>query len=253
MVLENIDAIIQECETYMSTDEGKYNILNPAGLESIANINWNKTNFEARIKCRVDQYVKHFLQSESVVKRYKNIVKEIQIFYSQAISSIKKIENELVDINPINEKDTVSRINFREIGLYSSPAWLTAVGFGLGIPVAIVCTFAFAFFTIITRASKTTKDIDAEYEKCKRTVPTVVRTDLQKRFAVPIKELIYAVTKYLLGEIKNAEKRNEEVWEEREKIVAQRDSLRKLDKKIRDLKETVTSSRQNLKLSKGKE
>lgn len=38
----------------MLIDEGKYNILNLVGLEFIVNINWNKINFEVRIKCRVD-------------------------------------------------------------------------------------------------------------------------------------------------------------------------------------------------------
>lgn len=35
-----------------------------------------------------------------------------------------------------------------------------------------------------------TKDIDNIYEKCRETVPTIIRTHLQKLFVEPINELV---------------------------------------------------------------
>lgn len=246
MVEKDIEDIIQECKTYMSTDEGKHRILNPASLVSIAKVNWNKTNFESRIKSRVDMYIKEFLQSDSVVTRYENIVKEIQEFYDQAISSIKKIEDEPVDINPLNDKDTESWTYLTEIGIILFPAWAPAIGFGLGLTAVIVAGCVFAVSSYFRWTSKTTKDIDDEYKKCKNTVPTVIRTDLQKRFATPIKEMINSVTNYLLNRIKITEERNKGVWEKRDQIVANHDLLSQLDVKMRALEETVTNLRQKL-------
>lgn len=246
MVEKDIEDIIQECKTYMSTDEGKHRILNPASLVSIAKVNWNKTNFEARIKSRVDLYVKEFLQSDSVVKRYENIVKEIQEFYNQAISSIKRIEDEPVGIIPLNDKDTESWTYFTELGVVLSPAWVTMFGYGFGLPGVIVSGCAFAASSYFRWTSKTTKDIDDEYIKCKNTVPTVIRTDLQKRFATPIKEMIDSVTNDLLNRIKITEEENRRVWEKREQIVANHNLLSQLDVKMRALEETVTNLRHKL-------
>lgn len=250
MVENDIKAIIQECETYMSTDEGKNSILNPAGRVSIAKVNWNKTNFEGRIKCRVDLFVKQFLQSDSVVKKYENIVNEIKTFYNQAISSIKRIEDEPVDINPLNDKDTESFTYFTEIGLISSPIWAPVIGVGLGLTALAIAGGVFAVSSYFLWTSKTTKDIDDEYEKCKNTALTVIRTDLQERFARPVTEMIDSVTKYLLNRIKISEERNKRVWEKREQIVANRSLLRQLDEKMRALEETVTNLRQQLEKSR---
>lgn len=246
MVENDIKAIIQECETYMSTDEGKHSILNPASLVSIAKVNWNKTNFEGRIKSRVDQFVKEFLESDSVVKRYENIVKDLQKFYNKAISSIRKIEDEPVDINPLKDKDTESWTYLTEIGLILSPLWAPAIGFGLGLTAVIVAGCVFAVSSYIRWTSKTTKEIDDEYKKCKNTVPTVIRTDLQKRFATPVKEMVESVTKYLLNRIKKTEEIKKRVWEKREQIEANRKWLSELDVKMRALEETVTNLRQPL-------
>lgn len=80
MVEEDIDDIVKECETYMSTDEGKNKILNPAGRVSMNNMNWNKADFEAKIKSRIDLYVKDFLKSDAVLNRYKTMEKNYKYF-----------------------------------------------------------------------------------------------------------------------------------------------------------------------------
>lgn len=64
-----VNVIICECEIYMLIEEGKYRILNLVGRIFIVDIDWNKINFEGRIKFRVDLYVKKFLLFNVVVSR----------------------------------------------------------------------------------------------------------------------------------------------------------------------------------------
>lgn len=64
-----VDVIICECEIYMLIEKGKYRILNLVGWRFIVDIDWNKINFEGRIKFRVDLYVKNFLLFNVVVSR----------------------------------------------------------------------------------------------------------------------------------------------------------------------------------------
>lgn len=77
MVEEDIDDIVKECEIYMLIDEGKNKILNLVGWVFINNMNWNKVDFEVKIKFRIDLYVKDFLKFDVVLNRYKNIGKKL--------------------------------------------------------------------------------------------------------------------------------------------------------------------------------
>lgn len=235
--------------TNMSTENGKCDILNPAGRVSIAKTNWNKTNFEARIKSRVDLYVKQFLQSDAVVKRHQNIVREIESFYAQTKFSINTIENESVDIYPTNDEETESFTFLIQLGFISSPAWLAALAFGFGIPAAIVGGCAFVISSFWGWVSKTTKDIDDEYEKCKSTVPTIIHTHLEKHFSGQINKMVDAVSQHLLKCIEDVEIRNEKVLKEGEQIVANRKLYCKLAEEVSALEKTVTSLRRKLELS----
>lgn len=248
-----VDAIIRECETYMSTEKGKYRILNPAGRRSIADTDWNKTNFEGRIKSRVDLYVKNFLPSNAVVSRQINIAKDIQSFYDQTIVSIKIIQNDSVDIHPMSDEDTESFSSLIRLGLISSPVWIATLAFGLGIPAAIIGGCAFAVSSFFGWVSKTPKNIDDEYEKCKSTVPRIIRTQLLKHFAEPLNQMLEAVANHLIKHIDAEETKNNQVWDEREKIVANHHLLVKLAGEISARKETVTSLRNKLQVPKVEE
>lgn len=248
-----VDAIIRECETYMSTEEGKYRILNPAGRRSISDTDWNKTNFEGRIKSRLDLYVKNFLPSNGVVSRQKNIAKGIQSFYDQTIVSINIIQNDSVDIHPMSDEETESFTYLIRVGLISSPVWIATLAFGFGIPAAIIGSCAFAVSSFIGWVSKTAKEIDDEYENCKSTVPRIIRTHLLKHFAEPLTQMVDVVAKYLIERIEAKETRNNQVWYEREKIVANYHLLVKLAGEISAWKETVILLRNKLQVPKVEE
>lgn len=96
----------------MSTNIGKFSILNPADKVSIADTNWVKTNIEGRIKSRIDLYVKNVLLSDDVLTRRENIVKEIQSFQGQKAFCVEAIKSDAIDINPLNDKETESFIYF---------------------------------------------------------------------------------------------------------------------------------------------
>lgn len=248
-----VDAIIRECETYMSTEEGKHRILNPEGRRSISDTDWNKTNFEERIKSRLDLYVKNFLRSNAVVRRQKNIAKGIQSFYDQTIVSINIIQNDSVDIHPMSDEETELFTYLIRVGLISSPVWIATLAFGFGIPAAIIGSCAFAVSSYIGWVSKTAKEIDDEYENCKSTVPRIIRTHLLKHFAEPLTQMVEVVAKYLIKRIEAKKTRNNQVWYEREKIVANYHLLVKLAGEISAWKETVISLRNKLQVPKVEE
>lgn len=77
---DTIQIIIQECEGFMSTPTGKYEILNPKGRRPISQVDWNKTDFEKEIRTRVDLYAVEYLQSDRVLEKFRNIVDEINGF-----------------------------------------------------------------------------------------------------------------------------------------------------------------------------
>lgn len=248
-----VDAIIHECEAYMSTEEGKYKILNPPGRVAIADIDWNKTYFEGRIKSRVDVYVKHFLTSNAIVRRQIYIAGEIQSFYARTSPIINRIEKNSVDIHPLNDEETESFTYLIRVGLISSPVWLAALAFGFGIPGAIIGGCAFAVSSFLGWISKTSKEINDEYEKCKRTVPKILRTHLQKHFAEPFNQMVDAVTDKLIQRIQAKETKKKQVVDERDKIVANQNLLVKLAGKISALEETVISLRNKLQVAKVEE
>lgn len=177
MVEKDIEVIIQECEIYMLIDEGKYSILNLVSLVFIVIVNWNKIDFEVRIKFRVDLYVKEFLEFDFVVKKYENIVKEIEKFYKRVIFSIKRIEDEFVDINFFSDKDIELWIYLIEIGIILFFIWVFVIGFGLGFIVVIIVGGVFVVLFYFCWILKIIKDIDDEYKKCKNIVLIVICID----------------------------------------------------------------------------
>lgn len=57
-------------------------------------------------------------------------------------------------------------------------------------PLALISGGSFFVVGIFGWKFFLTKDIDNIYEKCRETVPTIIRTHLQKLFVEPINELV---------------------------------------------------------------
>lgn len=250
-----VNAIIQECKTYMSTNIGKFSILNPADRVSIAETNWVKTNIEGRIKSRIDLYAKNVLLSDDVLTRRENIVKEIQSFQGQKTFSVEAIKSDAIDIHPLNDKETESFIYFIQHLLMLATVCMAVVFvvlFACGLKSLAFMSGGFLFFfgylgLPFVLKSFITNDIDDKYEKRRETVPTIIRTHLQKHFVVPINELVDDVLKEL---VQAKETRDKQALEKKiEQLAANRHLLDKLAREIRALDENVTSLQRKLELS----
>lgn len=253
-----VDAIIQECKTYMSTNIGKSSILNPADRVPVADTNWIKTDIKGRIKSRIDLYVKNVLLSDAVLIRRENIVEEIQSFHGQKTFSVEAIKSDSVDIHPLNDKETESFFNSIQFllifasGCMAVLVVLFAVGlkllaFIIGGSLFVVGYFGWSFVL----KSIITKQIDDKYEEYRETVPTIIRTHLPKHFVVPINELVDDVLKDL---VQAKETRNKEELEKKnKKLAANRHLLDKLAREIRAMEENVTSLQKKLELSNVKD
>lgn len=238
-----VDIIIQECNTYMSTDEGKSSILYTAGI--FKTTDWITTNIEERIKSRIDLYVKNVLLSDDVEKRYINIAEEIQSVHGQKTFSAKTIERDSRDIHPLNDNETESFTYLIRVFAVFPVLFLIVLSV-LALPIAVFICFAVCSVLPFGLKHTISKVIDDKYEKCRGAVPTIIRTHLDKHFVVPIFTLVDDVIK---GLFQAKETKNKKVSEKLVILAANRHFLDNLDREIRTMEETVTSLQRKLELS----
>lgn len=229
----------------MSTSGGKYDILNPTGRERIANVNWNKTNFEKEISARVDMYVVEYLQSDNVLEKFKKIAEEINDFRQKIISSLEQMESEWARLKP-NVEETESSTFLIQLGLLTSPVWIAALAFGLGLPAAVFGGLLFVFSSFLGLVTKTSKDIDDEYYKCIKAVPKRMYILLENKCGSNISTMIKKVTKELLQHIEALKERLNQISEKRIQILENREVLLDLDTKINTMERFVIQLREDL-------
>lgn len=229
----------------MSTSAGKNDILNPTGRKPIAEVNWNKTDFEKEIKARVDLYVVTYLQSDSVLKKFKKIAEEINDFRQKIISSLEEMESEWARLKP-NVEETESSPFLIQLGLLTSPVWIAALTFGFGIPAAVFGSILFVVSSLFNWVTKTSKEIDDEYNKCIMAVPERMDTLLEKNCGSNIRKMIEKVTKELLQHIEALTERLNQISEKRIQILANREVLLSLDPKINTMEKFVLKLREDL-------
>lgn len=164
----------------MSTSAGKYDVLNPSGRKPIDKVDWNRTDFEKEISARVDLYVVEYLQSNRVLKKFKKIAEEINDFRQKIISSLEKMESEWAKLKP-NVEETESSTYLIQLGLLTSPVWIAALAFGFGIPAAVFGSIFFAVSSFFNWVTKTSKEIDDEYNRCIMAVPKRMNTLLEDK------------------------------------------------------------------------
>lgn len=244
---DTIKAVVQECERSMSTSAGKYDVLNPKGRKPIAEVDWNKTNFEKEIRARVDLYVVEFLKSEGVLKKFKEISEEIREFRQKIKSSLEVMENKWARLNP-DVEETESSTFLIQLGLLTSPVWIVALAFGFGIPAAIIGTIVFAVSSFFGLVVKTTKEIDDEYYKCIKSVPERMHTLLEKQCGSNIRLMVERVTKELLQDAEALNERLHQISEKRNEILANRKGLLRLVTQINTMETSVTKLREDLNL-----
>lgn len=231
----------------MSTSAGKYNVLNPTGRKPIAEVNWNKTDFEKEIWTRVDLYVVEFLKSEGVLKKFTEITEEIREFRQKIMASLDVMDNEWARLNP-DDEETESSTFLIQLGLLTSPVWITALALGFGIPAAIFGGIVFAISSLFGLVVKTPKEIDDEYYKCIKSVPGRMHTLLEKQCGSNIRSMINKVTNELFQYAEALNERLHQISENRNEILANRKELICLVTQINTMGKCVTKLREDLNL-----
>lgn len=229
----------------MSTSGGKYDILNPTGRKRIAEVDWNKTDFEKEISARVDLYVVEYLQSDSVLEKFKKIAEEINEFRQKIISSLEKMESEWARLKP-NVEETESSTFLIQLGLLTSPVWIAALAFGLGLPAAVFGGILFAVSSFFGWVTKTSKEIDDEYYRCIKAVPKRMYILLENKCGSNISTMIEKVTKDLFQCIEALKERLNQISEKCIQIIENREELLNLDTKINTMERIVIQLRDDL-------
>lgn len=229
----------------MSTSAGKYDVLNPSGRKPIDKVDWNRTDFEKEISARVDLYVVEYLQSNRVLKKFKKIAEEINDFRQKIISSLEKMESEWAKLKP-NVEETESSTYLIQLGLLTSPVWIAALAFGFGIPAAVFGSIFFAVSSFFNWVTKTSKEIDDEYNRCIMAVPKRMNTLLEDKCGSNIRKMIEKVTKELLQHIEALTERLNQISEKRVQILANREVLLSLNPKINTMERFVMQLRTDL-------
>lgn len=110
----------------MSTDAGREKILNPPGRTPITKVDWNKTDFEKEIEARIDSYVETYLQTNDVLKRYKDIQIEVNSFHDKINESLLKMESEWVETRQVVSGFDPGNLLIA-FGAFTSPIWFAAL------------------------------------------------------------------------------------------------------------------------------
>lgn len=229
----------------MSTSGGKNDILNPTGRTRIDKVDWYENNFEKEISARVDLYVVEYLQSDKVLEKFKKIAEEINEFRQKIISSLEKMESEWARLKP-NVEETESSTFLIQLGLLTSPVWIAALAFGLGIPAAVFGGILFVLSSLFGRVTKTSKEIDDEYYRCIEAVPKRMYILLENKCGSNISTMIEKVTKDLFQCIEALKERLNQISEKRIQILENREVLLNLDTKINTMERFVIQLREDL-------
>lgn len=225
--------VVQECERFMSTSAGKNYILNPTGQKRIAEVNWNKTDFEKEISARVDLYVTEYLQSDTVLQKFKKIAEEINDFRQKIISSLEQIEGEWARLKP-NVEETESS-NF-----------LRQLAFSLRFPVTLFGSIIFAISAFIGKVTKTSNETDDEYYRCIKAVPKRMYILLENKCGSNISTMIEKVTNEHFQCIEELKEILFQISLNRTQILANRQALLNLKTKIITMENLVTELREGL-------
>lgn len=215
----------------MLSKEGKKEILNESNCKPIHEVNWNATDFNREIKRRIDLYVAEHLKSDDVLNRFKNLAEDIKKFRKEVLKDINAIENEWTEIEHSVE-EYKSHLYFIQLGIITSPVWITVLATGLSLPAAIVGGVIFAVTSLIKWTRKTDEEIDDEYRKYLKVVTEEMRTLLNKKRGSLIDRMVDNVTDELSERVSALELRLDNISKKRTQILADQNKIVGLSLKV---------------------
>lgn len=236
MTQKLIDDTVQDFTIFMASDTGKHSILNPKGHDPILEIVWNPFTYKDEIESRIFFFIKQFLQSDILSKKFYEIKTNTVNFYKYICSELCIMKNKrvkeyeevtfqcdydedplLVKLSILNTLNGITIVGMIALGILTSP---------IIVPVAIYKN---------TDAQKT-KTIDAIYEENKLTAPDKVRSKLECMYGDVLQALIRKVTTDLLSRKLNFERKMaQQIFDTRQEILADRTSLSRLQKQVEEM------------------
>lgn len=249
-VKEAIEDIAQDYYNYMSTDEGKYRILNPPCVTPIMKVVWRPFVFSEVIQRRVDLDLQAFLQSQATTQRLKAAAEEIVSFYNRASADLSKMEknwtvDHICEMRFIWYTSAWNSMHARMgtlIGSCFLPVFgLTAVflatTFSAGIAL-IPLTIPVIVFTGMTAGKQLI--IDREYNNCKESIKIKITNALESQCGFILNKMLDKVTVDVLPKRIQALKHMvEHLLTYREEILKNQESLGNVSKKIKAINDSV--------------
>lgn len=230
----------------MSTDTGRDKILNPPGRTPITKVNWNKTDFEKEIEARIDSYVETYLQTNGVLKRYKDIQIEVNSFHDKINESLLKMESEWVETRQVVSGFHPGNLLIA-FGAFTSPIWFAALAMGFGAAAAVVAGVTLFFGALFGWNTKTVVQINTKYYRYRSTVRRKICKHLDENCGLVIIKLVNKVTDDILPKrIQALQTMIRQILETRDKVLANQEVLNNLAMQINAMEKTVTGLTKSL-------
>ncbi|MES1922257.1 hypothetical protein MHBO_003763 [Bonamia ostreae] len=220
---------------YMSSDEGKKNILNPRGRKPI--IKESSSSLDDAVGYRVRRYIDSIVNCPEVIGEFNEIQDEILQYYEKLSSELKTMENEL---KGSDEKEIEEAVSYRGeshapffAGLIAtSPIWIPLLA--TAVVIAIVSLpFIAPVIAFLGRDARKKKIIDEEYAKYKTTCCTLVCDALNRVYGSVLHKLIETLTHNIFDKrIEFLKETIKDLSDNREQIIEQQECLGRLTEKL---------------------
>lgn len=252
---KEIQEIAKKCSDEMSTEEGKRNILNPEGTTSIMKaVKCDEYEVSIIVQERVCQYLKRYLESPEIVKKFTELEGEATSFFEKTSLEIASMEKgwtepnttETIQVN--DSTDDMSTASIVGIAIATSPIWLIVLApiIGLGAVVvgilAAISPFALPVWLYKHRDAKKRLLIDEYYKHYQSSIEKLINDELESNHGMLIKTKIAKVTEeWLPNRINFLEKMITQLLNTREEILGNRDLISNLVIKLEVINNSAKS------------
>lgn len=257
---KEIQEIAKKCSDEMSTKEGKEKILNPEGTKAIMKaVKCNAYEVSKIVQERVFQYLKKYLESAEVVKKFTELEGEATSFYEKTSLEIASMEKGWTEpkttetIQGNDSTDDMSTASFVGVAIATSPVWLIALApiIGLGAVVvgilAAISPFALPVWLFKHRDAKKKLLIDEYYKHYQSSIEKLINDELESIHGMLIKTKIAKVTEeWLPNRINFLEKMITQLLNSREQILGNREFISNLVIKLEVINNSAKTLEENV-------
>lgn len=252
---KEIQEIAKTCSDEMSTEEGKEKILNPEGTKSIMKaVKCDQYEVSKIVHERVNLYLKSYLESPDVVKKFTELEGEATSFYEKTsleIASMEKgwTEPKTSETSQGNDStDDISTASIVGFAIATSPIWLVvlapiiAVGAVVVGILAAISPFALPVWLYQHRDANKKLLIDNCYNHYQSSIEKLINDELESYHGMLIKTKIEKITEeWLPKRINFLEKMITQLMNSRKEILGNRELILELVSKLNVIKNSANS------------